>query len=67
MLRLTSRRRALLAETLRELANLTAGALVLGRLVSSEPWALWLFLTGIAAWLVLVGLAVAVADGNSGS
>lgn len=64
MLRLRPRRREVLVETLRELANLAAGALVLGWFVSQEPWSLWLFLAGIAAWLVLVGLAVALADEN---
>ena len=37
MLRLKPRRRAVLVETLRELANLVAGALVLGRLVGNQP------------------------------
>ena len=65
MLRLSPRRRTVLVETFRELANLAAAALVLGWFVSREPWSLWLFLGGIAAWLVLVGLAVALADENS--
>lgn len=64
MLRLRPRRRAVLVETLRELANLTAGALVLGRFVGQQPFSFALVLGGIAAWFVLVGLALSIAEGK---
>ena len=62
MLRLTTRRREVLVQTLRELANLAAGALVLGRFVGQQPFSLDLVLGGIAAWFVLVGLALSLAE-----
>jgi len=53
------------SQALRELAGLTVGALVLNRVVADDAGPLWLFLTGVAAWVVLVGLAVAVTNGNT--
>ena len=58
MLRLKARRRGVLVETLRELANLAAGALVLGQFVGQQPLSVWVVLGGIALWVVLVGWAV---------
>ena len=58
MLRLNARQRAVLVETLRELANLAAGALVLGQFVGQQPLSLGTVLDGIALWVVLVGWAV---------
>lgn len=66
MLRLTSRRRTVLVETLRELANLSAGALVLGRFVSGQSMSLWLLLAGAGIWLLLVGMALLVAGEQDG-
>jgi hypothetical protein len=40
MLRLTARHREVLTETLRELANLVAGAMVLGQFVGQQAWSL---------------------------
>jgi len=65
VLRLQSKRRAVVSQALRELAGLTVGALVLNRVVADDAGPLWLFLTGVAAWVVLVGLAVAVTNGNT--
>ena len=65
MLRSTSRRRELLVEALRELANLTAGALVLGRFVTPDTWPVWPVVTGAAAWFVLIGIAFFIAEGNN--
>ena len=61
MLRLKTGRRAVLVETLRELANLVAGALVLGQLVGQQPSSLWVIFGGVAAWLVLVAVAIQLA------
>lgn len=65
MLRLTQSRRAVLAEALRELAALIVGALALGWFLGEAPGSLAVPLVGVAAWVVLVGLAMAVTDGKS--
>ena len=65
MLRLGPHRRALLAEAFRELANLVAAALVLGQLVTQERVSPSLLLGGIAAWLLLLGLALTFAPENA--
>jgi hypothetical protein len=62
MLRLRPRRREVLVETLRELANLTAGALVLAQFIGQQTLSLGLAVAGIALWLALVGMAVALAE-----
>jgi hypothetical protein len=58
MLRLKARRRAVLVETLRELANLVAGALVLGQFVGPQAASAWVVLGGLGSWVALVGLAI---------
>jgi hypothetical protein len=60
MLGLDQPQRAALGETLRELANLAAAALVLGQLVT-ELASLTLMLLGAVAWLGLVALGVLLA------
>ena len=61
MLRLNSRRREVLSETFRELANLFMGALVLGQLAGGGRWSFAVFSAGIAFWFMLVGLALFLA------
>jgi len=51
MLRLKPQRRAALGETLRELANLAAGALVLGQFVGEQRLSTGSILAGILLWL----------------
>ena len=58
MLRLKTRQRTVLVETLRELANLSAGALVLGQFVGQQPLSTGIVAGGIALWIVLVGWAM---------
>jgi hypothetical protein len=58
MLRLKTRQRGVLVETLRELANLSAGALVLGQFVGQQPLSVWAVLGGVGLWFVLVAWAV---------
>ena len=58
MLGLDQQQRAALGETLRELANLAAAALVLGQLVAGQSPSAGLMLSGIALWGCLVGLGV---------
>jgi hypothetical protein len=61
MLRLNASQKAALGESLRELANLAAAVLVLGRFVSDQrlSWssvflgiAIWASLTTVAVWLL---------------
>jgi len=61
MLRLGPIRRALVADGLRELANLVAAALVLGQVVAETRLSVPLLVSGCLFWLVLLGAAVLVA------
>ena len=65
MLRLGPLRRRLLAETLRELANLVVGALVLGQFLVQQARSPWLMLTGIALWFVFVGTSIRLIEENA--
>ena len=58
MLRLKPRQSAALSETVRELANLVAAALVVGQFVTRQAPSWWLILAGIAAWVAFVGFAL---------
>ena len=53
----------MLSTTFRELANLVVAALVLGQVVNERPSAL-LIAAGVAAWSLLVLIAVALAGGT---
>lgn len=64
MLRLTARRRPVLVETFRELANLAVAALVLGQIVKEPPVSPWFFAAGAAAWIVFVMIALSLAGEN---
>lgn len=57
MIRFDQRQRAALSQTIRELANLIAAALVVGQVVTERPRS-WLILVGIAVWLAFVGWAL---------
>lgn len=65
MIRLKSEQRRALSETLRELANLVAGASVLAQLVGQAPPSLKAIGYGIAFWFALVGLSLWLAGGNT--
>ena len=60
MIRFSSRQRVALGETLRELANFAAAALVFGQFVGQGTVSLPLGLAGIVTWLMLVLLALQV-------
>ena len=64
MLRLNSRQRAAFGETLRELANLAAAALVVGRFAGQQPLSWGTLLMGAAVWAVLLvsGLKLLAGD-----
>ena len=59
MLRLTRDQRGLLAEKLCDMANLAAGALVFGQLLSDQ-FSIALAIAGIFTWLSLTGWALAL-------
>ena len=59
MVRLTARQRGALGETLRELANYGAAALVFGQFVGQQPISSRLIVAGLVSWLILVSLALA--------
>ena len=65
MLRLDRQRRLALGETLRELANISAGALVLGQFVGQQPVSAGAMVTGVAVWLVLVVTALWLDGGRT--
>ena len=58
MIRLDRRQRDALSQTVRELANLIAAALVVSQFVTQQPPSWRLILAGIAAWVVFVGFAL---------
>jgi hypothetical protein len=58
MLRLTQRQRNELSETMREFANLAAGALGLGQFVGEQQFSWELMFAGIIVWGSLVWLAL---------
>lgn len=58
MLRLSSRQRVVLGDTLRQLANFAAAALVFGQFVGQQKVSWRLLIAGIALWLVLVSYAL---------
>jgi hypothetical protein len=60
MVRLGTKRRGVLAETLRELANLIVGAFVVGQYVAPQPPSIALLVSGLAAWLALVIMSLIV-------
>ena len=66
MLRLKNGQRAALSETLRELANLVAGALALGQFVGEQSPSLWLIVAGLLGWFVLVSWGLILAGDGDG-
>jgi len=54
MLGLKPKQHETLSQAFRELANLTAGALVLGQFVGQAAPSFWVLLAGLMAWLVLI-------------
>ena len=58
MIRLDAEQRLALSETFRELANLAAGAFVLGQFVGDRAVSWLLMSIGAAVWIVLVVMAL---------
>ena len=64
MLRLSERRRALLAEKFGDLANLAVVALVFGQAIGQEMFSLRLGATGTAIWSLLTAYAIVLSGGD---
>ncbi len=64
MLRLSDPQRAVLVQVFPAVANLAAGAMVFGQFLRQQAFSTGLAVTGIAFWLVFVGMAVVVAGGK---
>ena len=58
MLVLGREQRVLLAETVRDIANIAAGAMVFGQFLATETFSLWIAVGGMAVWIALVGWAI---------
>ena len=58
MLVLKYRQRTYIANTVRELANIAAGAMVFGRFVSDRPFSVWWALAGVGLWVCFLGFGV---------
>jgi hypothetical protein len=58
MLRLKPEQRTLLAETLRDIANIAAGAMVFGQFIGSQAFSFKVAVFGIGVWMVLVAWAM---------
>ncbi len=61
MLILKREQRVLLAETVRDMANIAAGAMVFGQFLGSQMFSVWIAVGGMAAWIVLVAWAIELA------
>ena len=64
MLRWNPRQRAAVSETLRELANPAAAALVLGQFVGTGRLSWFALAAGAAIWSALVAFSVALLKGD---
>jgi hypothetical protein len=61
MLRWKRSQRAVLVTVLPALANLGAGALILGQALGQRPFSWMMFAVGVVQWIVLVSGAVIIA------
>jgi hypothetical protein len=64
MLILQREQRRLLAETVRDIANVAAGAMVFGQFLADQVFSRWLVFGGMAIWIVLVAYALALSRGE---
>ena len=62
MVRLTLGQRTLLAETLRDIANIAAGAMIFGQFIGSETFSFRIATFGMGMWLALVAYAIVLAE-----
>ena len=64
MVRLQQEQRTLVAETLRDIANIAAGAMVFGQFLGSQAFSLWIAVFGAGLWAAFVGLAIVLTGGR---
>lgn len=62
MLRLRRAQRTLLAETLRDIANIAAGAMIFGQFLADAMFSTRVAFGGMALWVVLVVCAILLAS-----
>ena len=62
MVRLTKEQRALLAETLRDIANIAAGAMVFGQFLADTMFSTTVAFGGLTLWVVFVGCLILLAS-----
>jgi hypothetical protein len=63
MVRLNREQRMLLAETLRDIANIAAGAMVFGQFIGSQTLSYSIAAFGMGVWVALVTFAMVLAGG----
>jgi len=61
MLVLTREQCELLAETVRDIVNIAAGAMVFGQFLADEVFSPWLAVGGVFIWIGLVAYALTLA------
>jgi hypothetical protein len=64
MVRLNREQRMLLAETLRDIANIAAGAMVFGQFIGSQTLSYSIAAFGMGVWVALVTFAMVLAGGT---
>ena len=58
MRRLEPEQRAFLAETVRDVANIAAGARVFGQFLGSQMFSVWIAIGGVAVWVATLTTVV---------
>jgi len=66
MLRLTERRRTVLADKLPDAANVALGALGFGQFLGEGPYSIVIPATGILLWIVLMVAALLCSEDTNG-
>jgi len=64
MVRLNREQRMLLVETLRDIANIAAGAMVFGQFIGSQTLSYSIAAFGMGVWVALVTFAMVLAGGT---
>jgi hypothetical protein len=65
MLRSNKTQLGILIDKVPSLANLAAGAMIFGQFLNESPFSWFIAGLGVAAWVFLIGCAIAVARGDN--